>query len=129
MARTTLTGHLPPLSGPGPQYFPALPLGAGSATVSFVAGDASQSNFCALVNGKTMVWVYNADSAATHTLTIHSAVDPQVRTGDITGYALAALSISAFGPFTNTGWLQTSPAGLWLDPSHSAVQFAIVNNP
>ncbi len=129
MARTTLTGHLPMLSGPGPQYFPVLPLGAGSATLSFVAGDAANSNFVALVNGKTTVYVYNADSAATHTLTIHSAVDPQIRTGDITAYALAALSISQFGPFTNVGWLQSSPAGLWLDPSHSAVQFAIVNNP
>jgi hypothetical protein len=129
MARTTLTGHLPPLSGPGPQYDPATPLAPGSATLSFVAGDAAQNNFCALVNGKTMVYVYNADTAATHTLTIHSVIDPLNRTGDITNYALAALSISAFGPFTNVGWLQHSPVGLWLDPSHSAVQFAIVNNP
>jgi hypothetical protein len=129
MARTTLTGHLPALSGPGPQYFPSLPLTAGSAQLNFVAGDAANSNFVAIVNGKTMVYVQNVDSAATHTLTIHSTADPQVRTGDITGYALASLSIHQFGPFTNVGWLQASPAGLWLDPSHSAVQFAIVNNP
>ncbi len=129
MARTSLTATKPPLSGPGAQYFPALPVTAASALLGFVAGDASASNYVAIVNGKTMVFVYNSDSAATHTLTIHSVADPQTRSGDITALALSALGIYGFGPFTQLGWNQSSPAGLWLDPSSSFVQFAIINNP
>ncbi len=129
MARTTLTAKIPPLSGPGAQYFPLMPLTPASALIGFVAGDAAASNVTAIVNGKTMVFVYNSDSAATHTLTIHSVADPQMRTGDITALALTALQTYVFGPFTNLGWNQTSPAGLWIDPSHSTVMIAVITNP
>ncbi len=129
MARTTLTAKTPPLSGPGAQYFPTMPITAASALIGYVAGDASQSNVVAIVNGKTMVFVYNSDATATHTLTIRSVADPQMRTGDLTAVALSALSTYVFGPFTNLGWNQTSPAGLWIDPNHTAIQIAVINNP
>jgi hypothetical protein len=130
MARTVLTAQALPLAS-GASYFPALPLASGSADLVFTAGDATNDNYVAIVNGKTVVFAQNTDSAASHTLTIHSVADAQARTGDITSYVIGALKTSSFGPFSATplGWNQSTPAGLWLDPTSTFIQFAVVTNP
>ena len=140
MARTTLTAISWPLSGGSPQYFPTVPITTGSASLAFTAMDATNNNFVAITNAKTMVMVLNADQTATHTMTIHSFPDSFNRLADITSYSVApsipggatgvGVTIASFGPFTSTGWQQTStPVGLWLDASSTLLQVCVVNNP
>jgi hypothetical protein len=130
MARTQLTPQTLPLVGPGASYFPSLPITSTCADLVFTAGDGSNNNYVAITNTKTVVLAQNT-STGTNTLTIVSVADAQGRTGDITSYAIGALKTSCFGPFVTspTGWNQSSPAGLWLNPSSSFVQFAVLNLP
>jgi hypothetical protein len=125
MARTLTSAQLPPLAT-GATYFPATPISAGSAKMLFAAADATNFNYTPIVSGKTYLLVYNTDTVG-HTVTIHSVVDAQNRSGDITAYNVPAGEIHKFGPFTSSpvGWTQTSPAGLWFDCS-SALLFVNV---
>src|SRR5215469_6423326 len=109
MARTQVNTQQIPLAGPtpgtyGPNYYPNLPLGAGSASLTLTAGDAVNNNYTPLVSGKTVLLAYNSHTTSTFTLTIHSVADATQRTGDITNYALAALTAAMFGPFNAAGW-------------------------
>ena len=119
MARTLVSAQLPPLAT-GATYFPTLPLSAGTAKRNFAAADATNNNYTPIVSGKTYLNVLNTDTSA-HSVTIHSVVDAQNRSGDITSYNVPAGEVHTFGPFTTspTGWAQTAPAGLWFDCSSS----------
>ena len=131
MARTALVAQSLPLAAAGGSYFPALPLTATCADLVFTAGDAVNNNVVPIVNGKTMVDVFNAHATTVFTLSVISVADAQGRTGDITSYAIAAQKVSSFGPFSTTpaGWNQTSPAGLYLNPTSTNVQFAVLTLP
>src|SRR5215469_8836647 len=116
MARTTIASQQFPLAGPSPgvygaSYYPNLPLGAGSANLTMSAADTVNSNYTAIVEGKTVLLAYNAHATTTFTLTINSVSNVNQRTGDITNYALAALTAAMFGPFNAAGWNQSAPAG------------------
>jgi hypothetical protein len=130
MARTALTAQSLPLATAA-SYFPALPLTGTCADLVFTAGDASNNNVVPIVNGKTVVLAFNAHTTTPFTLSIISVADAQGRTGDITSYAIAAQKVSCFGPFSTTpaGWNQTSPAGLYLNPTSTNVQFAVLTLP
>jgi hypothetical protein len=131
MARTALTAQSLPLAAAGGAYFPALPLTGTCADLVFTAGDASNNNYVPIVSGKTVVLAFNKHATTTFTLSIISVADAQGRTGDITSYAIAAQTVSSFGPFTTTpaGWNQTSPAGLYLNPTSTNVNFAVLTLP
>ncbi len=125
MARTLVSAQLPPLAT-GATYFPTTPLSAGTAKMNFAAADSSNFNYTPVVSGKTYLEILNTDTIA-HTVTLHTVVDAQNRTGDITAYSIPAGEVHKFGPFTSSpaGWVQTSPAGLWFDCS-SALLFVSV---
>ena len=136
MARTLIAAQSPP-NAANAAFFPATPLVANSASLVFAACDATNFNYTPIVSGKTMLYFINTDSAS-HTVTIHSVVDSQNRTADITTYSIAAgavggatNSIAMMGPFTTTppGWNQTSPAGLYFDASSALVLVAVLTNP
>ena len=130
MARTALTAQSLPLAV-GASYFPSLPLTATCADLVFTAGDSSNENVVPIVSGKTVVLAFNAHATTTFTMSIISVADAQGRTGDITNYAILAQHVSCFGPFQTTpaGWNNTSPAGLYLNPTSSNVQFAVLTLP
>jgi hypothetical protein len=130
MARTALTAHALPLAS-GASYFPALPLTATSADLTFAAGDSSNDNYVPIVSGKTVVLAFNAHATTGFTLSIISVADAQGRTGDITNYGIAAQAHSCFGPFQTTpvGWNNSSPAGLYLNPTSTNIQFSVLTLP
>ena len=130
MARTALTAQSLPLAV-GASYFPTLPLSATSADLVFTAGDSTNNNVVPIVSGKTVVLAFNSHATTTFTLSIISTADSQGRTGDITSYAILAQKVSCFGPFQTTpaGWNQTSPAGLYLNPTATNIQFAVLTLP
>jgi hypothetical protein len=130
MARTALVAQSLPLAT-GASYFPALPVAATSADLVFTAGDSGNNNVVPIVNSKTVVLAFNAHATTTFTVSIISVADAQGRTGDITSYAILAQKTSSFGPFSTTpaGWNQTSPAGLYLNPTSTNVQFAVLTLP
>ncbi len=129
MARTALVAQTLPLAAAGSQYFPALPLTATSANLVFTAADASLNNVTPIVNNKTVVLAFNTHATTTFSLTIHSVADAQNRTGDVTSYGIAALATASFGPFTQLGWNQSSPTGLFLDATSSNILFAVLTLP
>jgi hypothetical protein len=130
MARTALTAQPLPLAV-GASYFPALPLTATSADLVFTAGDSGNNNYVPIVNGKTVVLAFNAHATSVFTVSVISVADAQGRTGDITSYGIAAQKTSSFGPFSATplGWNNSSPAGLYLNPTSTNITFAVLTLP
>jgi hypothetical protein len=130
MARTALTAQSLPLAS-NASYFPALPLTGTCADLVFTAGDSSLDNVVPIVSGKTVVLAFNKHATTGFTLSIISVADSQGRTGDITNYGIAAQTVSCFGPFVTSpqGWNNTSPAGLYLNPTSSNVAFAVLTLP
>ena len=110
------------LLGPYPDLQPA----ALSATVTWVAADATNKNQCPLT-GKEILLVRNTDAGA-HTVTVTSAPNARNRTGHITAYALAAGKTAAFGPFDTNGWVQ-SGAKLYFEADDATVEFAVLRLP
>lgn len=129
MARTFVTAQSFPLST-GASYFPPTPLTAGSASITLTSADTVNNNYATL-SAKQQLFVLNIHPTSTFSVTIHSVADAQGRTGDITSYGVAALTLASFGPFNTSpaGWAQTSPAGLWFDGTSTNLQFAVVNLP
>lgn len=122
MARTNI---VPQVNVPIGAY-PALPLAAGFADIGWTSNTDPTDRSTALVDKKTMVLAYNSDTVA-HTVTFTSAVDPNNRKGDITGYSIAAGKVACFGPFQNTGW---QVGGLLLiDVNDPKVGLAVITLP
>lgn len=112
-----------------PGSYPTLPIPANSRDLSMQAGDASLLNYTPLVEGKTLVIVQNTDSGA-HTVGFPSVVDsPYGRKGDISAYSLGAGELAIFGPFKGAGWLQSAPAGLWIDVNDATMKIAVITLP
>lgn len=128
MARTALTAVNFPNATTN-TFFPLLPITAGSQDLSFVAGDAINNNVVAITSGHTFVDVFNSHATTTFSLSIHSVADASNRTGDVGPYPIPAQKVSRFGPFTSAGWNQSSPAGLWLDPTSTWLGFCVTNTP
>jgi hypothetical protein len=103
--------------------FPALPLTALSADLTFTAADATNFEECTIQGGELLL-AWNT-GATGYTVTISSAADQFNRSGDIATYAIAAGVISCFGPFSLPGWAQAG-GYLYYQASNAAVKFAIV---
>lgn len=99
---------------------------ANSRDLAMQAGDASLGNYTPLVEGKTLIIVQNTDSGA-HTITITSVVDtPFNRLGNVVAYSLGAGELAFFGPFKAAGWLQSAPAGIWIDVDDATMKIAVI---
>ncbi len=128
MARGAITAQTFPLSV-GPQYYPATPLVALSADLTLTTGNSSDGHVATIVDGKTVVLAFNSEAMTARTITISSVADSLSRKGDITAYSITAQTVSTFGPFKQSGWNQSSPAGLYIDVSNAAVLLAVITLP
>lgn len=118
MPRTTIAGTV--LISP----YPALPLTADSADVTYTAADVANGNQAAFGNaGKVALLAFNSGGVG-YTVTVTSAIDGFNRTGDITNYALGVGETAMF-PLERPGWRQ--PDGmLYFSANNAAVKFALV---
>jgi hypothetical protein len=116
MAARVLIASQSPVGG-----YPATPITANAADLTFTAGDATNGHYTPITDGKTWVQAHNTGAGA-RTLTITSAADPTYhRTGDITAYSLGAGEISKwFGPFYKAGWANVGPDIALANPSAAA---------
>ena len=120
-------------TGIPPGSYPALQPGAGSLALAWQAADASLYQYTPLISGKTVVLAMNTDASNPYTVTFESVVDEKNRTGDITTYSLAAITVTTpvvavFGPFSTTGWNQSGNQ-LWFRASNAAIKFAVITLP
>jgi hypothetical protein len=106
--------------------YPSLPVGAGTADLTWTPADTSLQNDTAIVPGKTMILAYNS-GAAPHTVTVTSAPDAINRKGDIGPYTVGAGDVSRFGPFPSLGWANGSR--LQFEGNHAEILFAIITLP
>lgn len=112
MARTELTKT----NAPGAYSHTGQKLTKEGADIS------NQNSFKA--TGREIVVAHNTDSAG-HTVTINSVADPYNRTEDISSYSIPAGEIHIFGPFQNTGWIQ-SDGYIYLEADDSTVEFSVI---
>jgi hypothetical protein len=121
MARTALAIQQPPGA------YPALPLGALAAQLTFAASTGTP-NFDGFVStGREVLVCYNSGGAPA-TVTVHSVADALQRTGDITSYSVPAGAWAILGPFYQSGWKQ-SDGTIWVDTSATTLQLAVVRLP
>ena len=106
--------------------YPALPIGAGTRKLTHVAIDASLGGSVAIIEGKTMVFVFNTGGAP-HTVTIASVADSFNRPGDITTYSVPAGEVHHFGPFKLAGWSNAGLLGITV--SDVSLEIGILNLP
>lgn len=122
MARTVI-----PPTVVASSFFPTLPVGAGSLTITPTPGDTGNGNYAVIVNSKTLVLAFNTDSGA-HTVTVTSvAAAGDNRTGDITTYSIAAGGVAKLGAFTTNGWASNSPVANSLQIDVSDPKVVLVN--
>ncbi|MCK4302831.1 MAG: hypothetical protein KAY24_01180 [Candidatus Eisenbacteria sp.] len=121
MARTELTVQEPPGN------YPALPLVADAADISWDAADAADKNEFDLT-GRELILAWNTDGANPYTVTVESVTDQCNREGDITDYSIGAGEIAMLGPIPVTGFRQ-SDGKCYLEASNLAVEFAIIRIP
>lgn len=118
MARTSITPFA--LLGAYAAYSAGTATKAGTAAT----GSSGSSGNQFVASGNDLVIAWNSGSTG-RTVTITAAADPQGRTRHITSYALAAGDHAFFGPFRNTGWVQTD-GYVYLEANHADVKFFIV---
>lgn len=99
-------------------------VGAGTATLSWSALDASNKNSVTLT-GKEILLFKNTD-ASSHTVTITSTADDLGRTLDIGPYTVSAGGIAFFGPVPTRGFIQASNSKLYFESDSALVSVAIV---
>lgn len=118
MARTTLT----PKAAPG--SYPSLQPAADSLDLTMTAADiANYNQFKA--TGKDLIFLHNS-GASPYTVTLSSAPDSFLRSGDITTYSLAAGDYAVIGPLALVGWAQAD-GYVYLQASNAAVKIGIVS--
>ncbi len=124
MARLVLTPQSPASLSP----YPALPLVADSADVTFTAaGTAFIDGAGFTLTGRELILVRNPTAGAL-TATISSVPDRRKRSGTITAYSVGAGEIAAFGPHLPEGW-QQADGQLFLSASAAGLEFAILRLP
>lgn len=105
--------------------YPALPVTANSADITFTAAGASFADGAGFtLTGGEILLVKN-DNVGAQTVTISSVADDLKRTGDITTYSIGAGEVAAFGPFELKGWRQ-SDGKLHVAASAADVSFAVL---
>ena len=94
--------------------------------VTMAAGDSVDgAEFVA--QGNDLVIARNT-GASPRTVTISSTADPYGRTKDITTESIAAGAIRVYGPFPQTGWVQ-SDGKIYLAASSTEVVFGVIRLP
>ncbi|MBI5964938.1 MAG: hypothetical protein HY863_15775 [Chloroflexi bacterium] len=121
MARQTLTKVT--LLG----SYPALPIAANAADVAFVAADVTNKEQI-VPGGNDLIVVWNTHATNPYTVTFNSVADDKNRTGDITAYSIGAGEIAMFGPFKQTGWMQTD-GKMYMEASNAAIKYAVIALP
>jgi hypothetical protein len=108
--------------------YPALPLTANAADVTFTAAGASFADGAGFpLTGGEILLAKNANAGA-QTVTITSVADELKRTGDITTYSIGIGEIAVFGPFDIKGWRQ-SDGKLYIAASAADISFAVLKLP
>jgi hypothetical protein len=106
--------------------YPPLPVAPTTADFVFTAGDNVNGNSF-VSTGREIVIVHNGGASA-GTVTFTSVADGIQRTGDITAYSVGVGLYSLFGPFTKTGWTNTSGLVV-LTCSAATMTFAVIRLP
>lgn len=119
MARTPI-GTQAPLGA-----YPATPLAADTADLTFTAGDDVEGMSFA-PTGHDLLIVRNVGAGA-ETLTIksHASAGSRRRLGDIADYSVGAGEIAMFGPLKVDGWVQ-SDGLVHVDVSAADVELVII---
>lgn len=112
MARTNLTVKTQPsLNGT---------IVANSFDDIWTAADVTNKNQCDLLGDGLYLEADNT-GAAPYTVTINSAPDELLRSGDITAYSLGIGERATFGPFPVKGW--SNSGKLYFEAENVAVKF------
>lgn len=117
MARQTLTKIVP--KGP----YPTLPVAADSLDIAFTAADTVNKEQW-VPSGNDLLLIWNTSTTTAYTFSLTSVPDDKNRTGDVSGYSLAAGEIAAFR-IKKPGWTQ-SDGRIYLEASNAAVKFAVL---
>ena len=104
------------------------PGGYAAAGVSLTMAAADVGNLNAFQAAGTDLIVAQNTGGVGYTVTVTSAPDPFGRTKDIATEAIAAGEIRIFGPFPQSGWMQTD-GRVYLQASNAAVKFGIIQLP
>ncbi len=104
------------------------PGGYAAAGVSVTMTAADTSNLNAFTAASTDLVMAQNTGGSGYTVTITSAPDSFGRTKDIATEAIAAGEIRIFGPFPQSGWMQTD-GRVYLQASNAAVKFGIIQLP
>ena len=119
MARLALTPQEPP------GKYPATPLGANSADLTFVAAGADFADgFSYPLTGRELLLIRN-DNVGAQTVTIDSVVDDKNRLGDIETYSIGIGEYAMFGPFPPHGWQQAN-GSLYGEVSAADLYLAVI---
>jgi len=117
-----------PITTP-PGGYPALPITALAAALTFTTADATSNTFVS--TGRELLLVQNVGAAA-QTVTVTSVKDSLNRTGDITAYSLPIGSVTpqfaVLGPFPAAGWKQTNGTVI-VAASSTDISFAVIRLP
>lgn len=119
MPRTTIN----PTTLLGP--YPALPVTAGSLAGAETAADVANKNQFPMTGREILVW--RNMGATPHTVTLTSRADAQGRSGDVTGYSVAAGGVGAFdtgGPPGLEGWRQVDGM-FYFEANHAEILFSV----
>lgn len=125
MARTAIVAQTPPLNAAA-GYYPATPLIASSANLTWTGNSDPTNRQTTITEAKTLLLAQNTDTTA-HTISITSVPDSQNRTGDISGYSIAPGAVACFGPFRAAGWGLSGQ--LQIDVSDSHIEMAVLTLP
>ncbi len=135
MARTNIVANANVPSAPALlSSYPNLQPVADSLTPTFTSTSDPTDRSTLIVDGKTLLAVYNSDTIA-HTVTVTSVADASNRAGNITAYSVkpasAAVPVALIGPFKSAGWAQPSPntGQLFIDVSDAKLQLSVLTLP
>ena len=78
--------------------------------------------------GKELLLARNTSGSTAYTVTITSVADSLGRTRDMT-LEIAASAYAMFGPFRQTGWMQTADSKLYFASTNAAIEFAVLKLP
>lgn len=107
--------------------YPATPLTANSADITFTAAGASFADGAGFVmEGDDVLIVHNGNVAA-QTITIQSVADTLNRKGDITTYSIGAGEYALFSFPKAAGWAQPSDGKLYFAVTAADVEFAAIH--
>lgn len=99
-----------------------------AAGIPLTMAAADVGNLNAFQAAGTDLIVAQNTGGSTYTVTVTSAPDPWGRTRDIAAENIAAGELRVFGPFAQSGWMQTD-GRVYLQASNAAVKFGIVQLP